>query len=99
TAAAMALVLCRLRGLPQTYEEEEAARPEGSFERPVMEAGAGYEALILERYPADGAARIAYAKSMSLDSHGDLDPTVLSEYLLESLPDIQRYERGLNLPR
>jgi hypothetical protein len=60
----------------------------------VIEAGGNYEALIMQRFPADGAARIAYAKSMSLDSYGDADPVVNSEYLLEHLHDIQRKERG-----
>jgi len=77
-----------------TAEQEEERRPTGSYERPVIEAGGNFETLILARYPADGAARIAYAKSMSLDRHGDLDPTVYGEYLLENLPDVQRQERG-----
>jgi hypothetical protein len=48
----------------------------------------------MQRFPADGAARIAHAKSMSIDSYGDINPTVYSEYLLENFPDIQRQERG-----
>ena len=89
TAATVALVLVRAPGVPQTEEEEEAARPVGSYERPVIEAGTRWERLILERFPADGASRIAYAHSMAED-----DPEVLAEYLLENLPDVQRMERG-----
>jgi hypothetical protein len=48
----------------------------------------------MERYPVDGAKRVAYAKAMALDSYGDIDATVFAEYLLENLPSLQRQERG-----
>ena len=92
TAATVALVLVRARGAPQSIEEEEAQRPEGSFERPAREAGSRYERLVLERYgPAKGAALIANARAMA-----DGDPTVFNEYLLDALPEHQRMARGLS---
>jgi hypothetical protein len=94
TAVTVSLVLVRARRLPQTEAEEEAQRPEGSVWGAALAVVHPYEAAILARFPADGPARIAYAKSMSRDRDGDVDPTVYGEYLLDNLPDVQRRERG-----
>jgi hypothetical protein len=76
--------------VPETEEQEEAARPEGSFERPSREARSKYETLVLARYGSElGAKHIANAKAMADD-----DPGVLAEYLMDLLPDIARQERG-----
>jgi hypothetical protein len=44
------LVLVRARGVPTTVEEEEAARPLGSFEKEAIETAHRYEPMIVARY-------------------------------------------------
>jgi hypothetical protein len=95
TAVTVSLVLVRARGVPRTEAEEEAQRPDGAIEAHVHAvARSKYEPMILARYPADGAARIADAKRRSVDRDGDLDPTAYAEYLLDHLPELARLERG-----
>lgn len=93
-SAAVALVLVRAPGVPQTVEEEEAQRPEGSFEKKARDVAAGYEPAIIERYgEAQGRVLLANARTAA-SVEGDFDPEVYEANLEDLLPDLARYMRG-----
>ncbi len=93
-SAAVALVLVRQPGAPQTVEEEEARRPEGSFEKHAREVVAGYEPAILAKYgEAQGRVLLANARvDASID--GDFDPEVYEAVLEDLLPGLARVMCG-----
>ena len=84
-------MLVRAQGVPTTIEEEEAARPEGSYEKPAQEEQCRYVALILAPAKAPSGAELSWPRRAR--SEGDDD--VLAERFLDYLPELARVKRGL----